>query len=50
MSLHPFPFRKVAAPPVEPYYQVERRIEPPLRLLPLTVLDQMYAYWGSDRA
>jgi hypothetical protein len=50
MSMHPFPIRKAAQPPVDPYFQIERRPEAPLRLLPLTALEQMYAYWGSDRA
>ncbi len=50
MSVHPFPSRKPAPPPVDPYYQVDRRPEAPLRLLPLTALEEMYAYWGSDRA
>lgn len=50
MSVHPFPIRKSAVSPVDPYYQVERQNEPPLPLRPLTALEQMYAYWGSDRS
>lgn len=50
MSIHPFPRRPVAAQPVEPYFQAERAVESPIRLRPLTALEQMYAYWGSDRA
>ncbi|MBN8633278.1 MAG: hypothetical protein J0L76_20780 [Rhodobacterales bacterium] len=49
MSIHPFP-RPVAAVPVEPYFQTDRSTETPIRLRPLTALEQMYAYWGSDRA
>ena len=50
MSIHPFPPRPVIAVPVEPYFQSEFSAEAPVRLRPLTALEQMYAYWGSDRA
>ena len=50
MSIHPFPRRPVLAVPVEPYFQTDRNAEAPVRLRPLTALEQMYAYWGSDRA
>ncbi|MFO1204078.1 MAG: hypothetical protein U1E58_15710 [Tabrizicola sp.] len=49
MSVHPFPRRLRAAVPVEPYFTADRSAEPPVVLLPLTALEQMYAYWGSDR-
>lgn len=50
MSVHPFLNRKPqAAAPIEPYFQVEAAAPAP-RLRPLTALEQMYAYWGSDRA
>jgi len=57
MSIHLFP-RRPAAPmaaplpgplPVEPYYQLDQIAAPVIRLRPLTSLEQMYAYWGSDR-
>jgi hypothetical protein len=50
MSVHPFPRRTAPAVPVEPYFHADRSIEAPVRLRPLTALEQMYAYWGSDRA
>jgi hypothetical protein len=50
MSIHPFPRRPVLAVPVEPYFQPDLGAEVPVRLRPLTALEQMYAYWGSDRA
>lgn len=50
MSVHPFPRRMTPALPIEPYYQPDQAAEPPVRLRPLTALEQMYAYWGSDRA
>ena len=50
MSVHPFPRRMTPALPIGSYYQPERAAERPLRLRPLTALEQMYAYWGSDRA
>jgi hypothetical protein len=49
MSVHPFPRRTSATYPVEPYYQSDPQAEPTVRLRPLTALEQMYAYWGSDR-
>jgi hypothetical protein len=48
MSIHPFP-RPVLSVPVEPYYQDQRSREPAPLLRPLTAIEQMYAYWGSDR-
>jgi hypothetical protein len=50
MSIHPFPRRPAAPVPLEPYYQPEKDLAPPVRLRPMTALEQMYAYWGSDRA
>ena len=50
MSIHPFPRRPVLAVPVEPYFQRDPGAEAPVLLRPLTALEQMYAYWGSDRA
>lgn len=51
MSIHPFrqPSRNVA-PVLEPYFQTEPVNLPAPRLRPLTALEQMYAYWGSDQA
>jgi hypothetical protein len=51
MSVHPSskPFRAVL-PPLEPYYAAEPVVVPAPALRPLTALEQMYAYWGSDRA
>jgi hypothetical protein len=51
MSIHPFrkPLRAVPAP-LEPYYAAEPGPAPAPLLRPLTALEQMYAYWGSDRA
>lgn len=50
MSVHPFLNRKPqAAAPIEAYFQAEPVVATP-RLRPLTALEQMYAYWGSDRA
>ena len=49
MSIHPF-LRPVPAVPVEAYYQDQRHRDPAPLLRPLTVIEQMYAYWGSDRA
>lgn len=50
MSIHPFPQPRPAnQPPLEPYFSVEPVVMPALRLRPLTALEQMYAYWGSDR-
>ena len=50
MSIHPFLRPMPVMPPLEPYYQTDRRSEAPMRLRPLTALDQMYAYFGSDLA
>jgi hypothetical protein len=49
MSVHPFPRRMIPVPPVEPYYQHEKASAPQVCLRPLTALEQMYAYWGSDQ-
>ena len=49
MSIDPVPRRTAAPLPVEPYYQSENPDTPLIRLRPLTALEQMYAYWGSDR-
>ncbi len=50
MSIHPFLTRKPApGAPLEPYFVAEAAAPAP-RLRPLTALEQMYAYWGSDRA
>ena len=49
------PFRLAARPapavsePLEPYFSFEPVTPPVHRLRPLTALEQMYAYWGSDR-
>lgn len=51
MSIHPFPVRKTKAiTPIEPYFSAEPVEVPAPNLRPLTALEQMYAYWGSDRA
>lgn len=46
------PFRRGVATPVapliEPYYQADPRPVPVRNLRPLTAIEQMYAYWGSD--
>jgi hypothetical protein len=49
MSVLPFPRRPAVNVPVEPYYQSDRTAQPTVRLLRLSALEQMYAYWGSDR-
>lgn len=49
MSIHPFPRRPVRAAPVEPYFQSDLSVDVPVRLRRLTALEQMFAYWGSDR-
>ena len=50
MSVHPFRQpRRDAAPVLEPYFSSEAVTPPAPRLRPLTALEQMYAYWGSDR-
>ncbi len=51
MSVHPFRQpRRDAAPVLEPYFQTEATGLPAPRLRPLTALEQMYAYGGSDQA
>jgi hypothetical protein len=51
MSVHPFrQSRPQAAAPIEPYFTAEPLTVPEPRLRPLSALEQMYAYWGSDRA
>ena len=51
MSVHPFLNRKPqSAAPIEPYFSAEMVEVAAPRLRPLTALEQMYAYWGSDRA
>lgn len=50
MSVIPFR-REVAAPVVAliaPYYHAETTAVPVRKLRPLTEIEQMYAYWGSD--
>ena len=48
MSAHPFPKKKPQATPIEPYFSAVAL--PAQHLRPLTALEHMYAYWGSDRA
>ena len=48
MSVHPFPKQKPLAAPIEPYFSA--LVLPVQHLRPLSALEQMYAYWGSDRA
>ncbi|MFN3994447.1 MAG: hypothetical protein ACK4IU_16230 [Tabrizicola flagellatus] len=52
MSVVLFPSR--SAPPfpaaAAQYYQTDRSAERVVRLRSLTAVEQMYAYWGSDRA
>ncbi|MFN3282588.1 MAG: hypothetical protein ACK40I_13115 [Tabrizicola sp.] len=52
MSVVPFPNRK--APPCPdvavPYFASDRSAAQVERLRSLTAVEQMYAYWGSDRA
>jgi hypothetical protein len=48
MSVHPAPRPKPSVPVLEPYFQTDRRADAPLRLRPMTALDQMYAYFGTD--
>ncbi|WP_294981755.1 hypothetical protein [Tabrizicola sp.] len=51
MSIHPFrQIRRDVAPVLEPYFSPEVVTLPAPRLRPLTALEQMYAYWGSDQA
>lgn len=48
MSIQPFPHRNPpTATPIEPYFSALPL--PAIQLRPLTALEQMYAYWGSDR-
>jgi hypothetical protein len=50
MSIHPFRLpRPAALPTLEPYFSTEPIAQPVPALRPLTALEQMYAYWGSDR-
>jgi hypothetical protein len=49
MSSHPFLLCKPGPAPLEPYFVAEP-VGPAPRLRPLSALEQMYAYWGSDRA
>lgn len=49
MSVHPFPRRLRPSTLVEAYFTADRGAEPLVALRPLTALEQMYAYWGSDR-
>lgn len=48
MSVHALPRLANAVPVLEPYFQAARPAAAPA-LRPLTALEQMYAYWGSDR-
>lgn len=49
MSVRPIPNRKPqAVAPLEPYFAAEPALPAP-RLRQLSALEQMYAYWGSDR-
>lgn len=48
MSIQPFLPRKPVAAPLEPYFSAEP-VGPAPHLRPLSALEQMYAYWGSDR-
>ncbi|OYX21444.1 MAG: hypothetical protein B7Z04_03140 [Rhodobacterales bacterium 32-66-9] len=50
MTVHPFPRPRPPQPPVDPYFQTDRRPAGPVRLRALGALDQMYAYFGSDTA
>jgi hypothetical protein len=50
MSILPFPRRPAANLPVESYDQSDRSAQPPVQLRKLSALEQMYAYWGADRA
>ncbi|MDX5350625.1 MAG: hypothetical protein LPJ95_07965 [Paracoccaceae bacterium] len=49
MSVHSLPQRATAIPVLQPYFQADRLPATPVVLRPLTALEQMYAYWGSDR-
>lgn len=52
MSVVPFPGRNAAPIPAVavPYFQTDRDTRRVVRLRSLTAVEQMYAYWGSDRA
>lgn len=51
MSIHPFrQIRRDVVPVLESYFSPDAAILPAPRLRPLTALEQMYAYWGSDQA
>lgn len=51
MSIHPVRHPSPdAGPALEAYFSPEPVSVPAPRLRPLTALEQMYAYWGSDRA
>lgn len=50
MSVHPFPRPRTLLPVLDPYYQTDRRAAPPVPYRPMTALDLMYAYFGSDLA
>lgn len=50
MSVHPFPRPpRLPVQPVDRYFSVEPSPQPPISLKPLTALEQMFAYYGSDR-
>ena len=49
MSILSLPRQASAIAVNELYFQEDRQPEAPVRLRPLTALEQMYAYWGSDR-
>ena len=50
MSIHSLPQLPAPALPLGAlYYADERPASPAPRLRTLTALEQMYAYWGSDR-
>ena len=48
MSVQPFPKKKPLPAPIEPYFSATAAPVQPVR--PLTALEQMYVYWGSDGA
>ena len=48
MSAYTFPKKNPLPAPIEPYFSATSLLVQPVR--PLTALEQMYAYWGSDRA
>ncbi|MFP5479828.1 MAG: hypothetical protein ACLGIE_09095 [Alphaproteobacteria bacterium] len=49
MSVHSLPRAAAAIAVPDQYFQAARPVAVPV-LRPLSALDQMYAYWGSDRA